>query len=106
MIVYIHTKKGCRNYTFSRYRYAKEKLAYELSKKIKNLIIYRADLIKFNNNISINSNFFSKYVFIFFSKLNLIKTIEINFSSKYFYSSLLALYCATSIYMMKLSKIV
>ena len=34
-------------------------------------------MIKFNNNISINSNFFSKYVFIFFSKLNLIKTIEI-----------------------------
>lgn len=82
VIVYINTKNDKKKYTFSRYRYAKEKLAYELNKKIKNLIIYRADLIKFNNNISINSNFFSKYVFIFFSKLNLIKTIEIHYVLK------------------------
>lgn len=82
VIVYINTKNDKKKYTFSRYRYAKEKLAYELNKIIKNLIIYRADLIKFNNNISINSNFFSKYVFIFFSKLNLIKTIEIHYVLK------------------------
>ena len=77
-IIYINTQiKGKIDYTYSRYKYAKQKLAYLISKEFKKSVIFNADLIKEGNTISINSNFFSKFLFYFFSKFNLIKTIDI-----------------------------
>lgn len=78
MLIYINTQKtNNKNFTFSRYRYAKQKLAYLIYKKFKNSLIFNSDLIKVDKIISINSNFFSKFIFYFFSKFNLIKTIDI-----------------------------
>tara|TARA_B100000767_G_C19686731_1_gene502111 strand:- start:22 stop:654 length:633 start_codon:yes stop_codon:yes gene_type:complete len=78
LIIYINTQKTNNNdYTFSRYRYAKQKLAYLIYKGFENSIIFNSDLIKVKNHISINSNTFSKSIFYFFSFLKLIKTIDI-----------------------------
>ena len=66
-----------RNYTFSRYRYAKQKLGYLIYRKFKNSLIFDSDLIKVTNHISINSNIFSRFIFHIFSMFNLIKTIDI-----------------------------
>lgn len=78
LIVYINTKiKNNRSHTFSRYKYAKQKLAYLINKSFKKNIIYNSDLIKEENKISINSNLSSRFIFYIFSKLKLIKTIEI-----------------------------
>ena len=78
MLIYINTQKNNnQNYTFSRYRYAKQKLAYLIFKKFKNSLIFNSDLITVNKDISINSNLFSRLIFNFFVKFNLIKTIDI-----------------------------
>ena len=78
MLIYINTQKtNNKNYTFSRYRYAKQKLAYLIYKKFTNSLIFNSDLIKVNNNISINSNLISKLIFYYFSKFDFIKTIDI-----------------------------
>lgn len=78
LIIYINTQKMInRNYTFSRYRYAKQKLGYLIYKKFKNALIFDSDLIKVTNHISINSNIFSRFIFHIFSMFNLIKTIDI-----------------------------
>jgi hypothetical protein len=77
-IIYINTQKmNDKNYTFSRYRYAKQKLGYLIYRKFKNSLIFDSDLIKVTNHISINSNIFSRFIFHIFSMLNLIKTIDI-----------------------------
>ena len=78
LIIYINTQKmNDRNYTFSRYRYAKQKLGYLIYRKFKNSLIFDSDLIKVTNHISINSNVFSRFIFHIFSMFNLIKTIDI-----------------------------
>jgi len=78
MLIYINTQKtNNKNYTFSRYRYAKQKLAYLIYKKFTNSLIFNSDLIKINNNISIKSNLISKLIFYYFSKFDFIKTIDI-----------------------------
>jgi hypothetical protein len=78
LIIYINTQKmNDRNYTFSRYRYAKQKLGYLIYRKFKNSLIFDSDLIKVTNYISINSNVFSRFIFHIFSMFNLIKTIDI-----------------------------
>lgn len=78
LIIYINTQKmNDRNYTFSRYRYAKQKLGYLIYRKFKNSLIFDSDLIKVTNHISINSNIFSRFIFHIFSMFNLIKTIDI-----------------------------
>ena len=78
LIIYINTQKmNDRNYTFSRYRYAKQKLGYLIYRKFKNSLIFDSDLIKVTNYISINSNVFSGFIFHIFSMFNLIKTIDI-----------------------------
>ena len=77
-IIYINTQKmNDKNYTFSRYRYAKQKLGYLIYRKFKNSLIFDSDLIKVTNHISINSNIFFRFIFHIFSMLNLIKTIDI-----------------------------
>ena len=78
LIIYINTQKmNDRNYTFSRYRYAKQKLGYLIYRKFKNSLIFDSDLIKVTNHISINSNIFSRFIFHIFHMFNLIKTIDI-----------------------------
>ena len=78
LIIYINTQKmNDRNYTFSRYRYAKQKLGYLIYRKFKNSLIFDSDLIKVTNYISINSNVFSGFIFHIFSMFNLIKNIDI-----------------------------
>ena len=78
LIIYINTQKmNDRNYTFSRYRYAKQKLGYLIYRKFKNSLIFDSDLIMVTNHISINSNIFSRFIFHMFSMFNLIKTIDI-----------------------------
>ena len=62
---------------FEVYKYAKQKLAYLINKSFKKNIIYNSDLIQEENKISINSNLGSRFIFYIFSKLKLIKTIEI-----------------------------
>lgn len=77
LIIYINTKDDKKKYTFSRYRFAKNKLAYEIIRNFKKKIIVNIDLITINKKISVNSDSLSKYIFYLFSKLNLIKTIEL-----------------------------
>ena len=77
-IIYINTKsKNNDKITFSRYKYAKQKLAYLLSKNFKKSIIFNANLIMVNNKVSINSNYLSKLFFNILIFFNLIETISI-----------------------------
>ena len=69
-IIYINTQiKGKIDYTYSRYKYAKQKLAYLISKEFKKSVIFNADLIKEGNTISINQISFPNFYFIFFQNL-------------------------------------
>jgi len=78
LIVYINTQKNNNKYfTLSRYKYAKQKLAYLIYKRFQNSIIFNSDLIKVENRISINSNVPSTFIFHFFLIFGLIRTIEI-----------------------------
>lgn len=52
-------------------------MAYEIIRNFKKKIIVNIDLITINKKISVNSDSLSKYIFYLFSKLNLIKTIEL-----------------------------
>lgn len=77
-IVYINTQNlDKKNYTLSRYKYAKQQLGYQISKNFKNFVILKTDLILENKKISIQSNFFSKIIFLFLIKFKILKTIEI-----------------------------
>lgn len=76
--MYINTQNyNYKKYTFSRYKYAKQKLSYLLYKNFKNLVVVNSDLITFNKKILINSTFFSRYIFLIFVKLGFLKTVEI-----------------------------
>tara|TARA_B100001057_G_scaffold483034_1_gene559247 strand:- start:2469 stop:3101 length:633 start_codon:yes stop_codon:yes gene_type:complete len=78
-IIYINTKiRNNSRYTFSRYKYAKQKLAFLISKNFKRYLILNTDLIFINNQISINSGGLSKLIFRIFVFFDLIKTININ----------------------------
>ena len=78
-IIYINTKiRNNKRYTFSRYKYAKQQLAFLISKNFNKYLIINADLILINNKISINSGGFSKLIFKFFVFFDLIETININ----------------------------
>ena len=77
-IIYINTQKMNRkNFTFSRYNFAKQKLAYLIKKSYKNVLIIEADLITVRNKISINSGLISKYIFYLLATFNYIKTVKI-----------------------------
>lgn len=65
------------NCTFSRYKFAKQFLANKIDKIFKNHFIFEANLITVNNKISINANIFSKFIFLIFYKLRLIKGTKI-----------------------------
>lgn len=80
LIIYINTKNFNNremNYTFSRYKFAKQFLANKIHKIFKNHFIFEANLITVNNKISINANIFSKFIFLIFYKLRLIKGTKI-----------------------------
>ena len=78
-IIYINTKiRNNERYTFSRYKYAKQQLAFLISKNFNKYFIINTDLILINNKISINSGGLSKLIFKFFVFFDLIETININ----------------------------
>lgn len=78
-IIYINTKiRNSDRYTFSRYKFAKQKLAFLISKNFKKCLIINTDLILVNNKISIYSGGLSKLVFKFFVFFNFVETININ----------------------------
>ena len=52
-------------------------MGYQISKNFKNFVILKTDLILENKKISIQSNFFSKIIFLFLIKFKILKTIEI-----------------------------
>lgn len=76
-VIYFNTQRMKKKFTFSRYNYAKQKLAYLINKNFKNSFIQNTDLIMVKNKVSVNSGFFSNYIFSLFAKFNLIKTVEI-----------------------------
>lgn len=76
--VYINTQNYKSGYyTFSRYKFAKQKLSYLLHKNFKNLVVINSDLITTKNIMSINSDNFSKIFFSIFIKLGLLKTADV-----------------------------
>tara|TARA_B110000971_G_scaffold83782_1_gene85948 strand:- start:81 stop:713 length:633 start_codon:yes stop_codon:yes gene_type:complete len=76
--VYINTQNySSKNYTLSRYKYAKQKLAYVIDQNFKNLVTINSDLITLNKNISINSKNLSQFIFLILVRLGFLKTIEI-----------------------------
>lgn len=79
VIIYINTQKSNnkKRFTFSRYRYAKEVLAYKIDKNFKKKYIFNADLITVNKKISINASIISKLIFILFLKFKFIRKTEI-----------------------------
>ena len=78
-IIYINTKiKNNDRYTFSRYKYAKQKLAFLISKNFNKYLIINTNLILINKKISINSGGLSKLIFKFFVFFDFIETININ----------------------------
>ena len=78
-IIYINTKIIKKNnVTFSRYKYAKQKLAYLISRKFENYEIINTDLIIQRNKILINSNNISKFFFKVLIYMKLIKAIEMS----------------------------
>tara|TARA_B100001057_G_C22575786_1_gene842993 strand:- start:184 stop:819 length:636 start_codon:yes stop_codon:yes gene_type:complete len=77
-IIYINTQNiNKKNFTLSRYNFAKQQLGYQISKNFKNIAILKTDLILDKNKISIHSNYASKIVFLLLVKLKIIKTIEV-----------------------------
>ena len=78
LVVFINTYDQNQKYTYSRYKYAKIKLAYLISKNIKKFILINVPLIvDDNSNIMIKSSFFSSFCINSLIKLRLIKTIKI-----------------------------
>lgn len=77
-IVYINTQNlNKKKYTFSRYKFAKQELACQISQNFKKFAILKTDLIVDKNKISIKSNYVSKIIFLILVKIKLIKTIEV-----------------------------
>jgi hypothetical protein len=76
--VYINTQNyKCSHYTFSRYKFAKQKLSYLLYRNFKNLVVINSDLILTKKIMSINSNNFSIFFFYILIKLGLLKTVDV-----------------------------
>ena len=77
-IAYINTQNlNKKKYTFSRYKFAKQELASQISQNFKKFAILKTDLIVDKNKISIKSNFLLKIIFLILVKIKLIKTIEV-----------------------------
>lgn len=85
-IIYVDTIKNLnknssnkKNYSLSRYEYAKKELAYKLSKKFKSLKILELPVIKKKNGLAdIYGGVVSNLIFNFFIYFKLIKSIDVN----------------------------
>ena len=82
-IIYIDTldkisnKQRKKNYTFSRYEFAKKELAFKLNKNFENLEILKTPPIVEKDKVLIHGEFLTKFIFKFLIRLSLIKTIDI-----------------------------
>ena len=82
-IIYIDTldklsnKERKKNYTFSRYEFAKKELAFKLNKNFKNLEILKTPPIVEKDKVLIHGEFLTKLIFKFLIRFSLIKTIDI-----------------------------
>ena len=96
LILYIDTSskiknslKIQKNYTFSRYEYAKKEIGYKLFKKYHNLKILNGPVIKNNKNkVEIFGNKFMIILFNFLLYLNLINSIKISRLKEIIYDSI------------------
>lgn len=77
-IIYISTDLSNKNITFSWYLFCKQRLAFLLSKKFKNIEIYSPPTIVNNKKPDLYSSSFIKMIFYILIRLNLVKctTIE------------------------------
>ena len=66
-----------KNYTFSRYEFAKKELAFKLNKNFKNLEILKTPPIVEKDKVLIHGEFLTKLIFKFLIRFSLIKTIDI-----------------------------
>ena len=66
-----------KNYTFSRYEFAKKELAFKLNKNFKNLEILKTPPIVDKDKVLIHGEFLTKLIFKFLIRFSLIKTIDI-----------------------------
>ena len=77
-IVYVSTKTSKYEYTFSRYQYAKEKLAFEILKQYENSYVIRFNtFVDEKNKLLINGSIASRIVMEFLIKLKVVKIISI-----------------------------
>ena len=82
-IIYIDTldkisnNKRKKNYTFSRYEFAKKELAFKLNKNFKNLEILKTPPRVDKDKVLIHGEFLTKLIFKFLIRFSLIKTIDI-----------------------------
>ena len=78
LVIFINTYDQKQKYTYSRYKYAKIKLAYLISKRIKKFVLLNVPLITDNDSkIMIKSSFVSLCCLSLLIKLRLIETIKI-----------------------------
>lgn len=75
--VYIATQNGIKNYTFSRYRYAKEKLGLTLVSECANSYVIRFDTFATSTQEPlVKGGFFTKLIFSSLAKLGVVKTVD------------------------------
>lgn len=77
-IIYINTLSDQEKYTLSRYKYAKQNLAYYIQKNFKYSIIINTDLITIDNKISVFSSAITKIIFRLLIIFGFLRAIEIN----------------------------
>jgi hypothetical protein len=75
-VLYINTLKDKSNITYSRYKFAKQRLANLLAKKIKNIYVYHCPLILVNKSVDLNKGWFTGIILPFFIWLNIIPSIN------------------------------
>jgi hypothetical protein len=75
-VLYIDTLENDVNTTFSRYKFAKKKLSYLLTRKIKNIYIYNSPLILRDGSIDLNKGWFTKIILPFFIMFKIIPSID------------------------------
>lgn len=75
--IYIATQNGNKNYTFSRYRYAKEKLGLTLVSQCANSYVIRFDTFATQSQQPlVKGGFFTQLIFSSLAKLGVVKTVD------------------------------
>jgi hypothetical protein len=75
--VYIATQNGSKKYTFSRYRFAKEKLGQELMNQWDNSYVVRFDTFATpNHEPLVKGGFITKLIFSCLVKTGVVKTVD------------------------------